>query len=133
MRPCADHRPAFLAERAGKRAISRRVGRDLCVPPGRVSPWAAHVSGAAVPETPVDEDGDALTHEHDISASSHLFAKRRVVDSVTNAVLAQVRTQCKFGGGVTSANSTHALRHTAICWLSYRDHCGSGSVGRAGM
>lgn len=68
--PDANHFPTAFPQSGIHAAVASPVGRDLVAPERRVGLRLGGVLGAAVPETTVDEDGDAETPEHEIGADA---------------------------------------------------------------
>lgn len=64
--PDPKYAPARFAEGAIDKAVARLVARDLFAPESGVLPALGGVERAAVPETAVDEDGEAEFGENEI-------------------------------------------------------------------
>lgn len=72
MFPNAEDLPAFLAEENSRGAVAAHVPFDFGGPIFFVGGGHAAVFGTAVPETAVDEDGEALLWESEIGTAGNI-------------------------------------------------------------
>jgi hypothetical protein len=64
--PESEHTPALVAEFGSRSLVTLLVGLDLLLPPCGVRCRQGKVVWAPVPETPVYEDTDPLSREHNV-------------------------------------------------------------------
>jgi hypothetical protein len=70
--PNAHDIPSGTPEFAGNRAVAGAIANDLCIPVSAIGSGAAVTARAAVPEAPIDEDGQAAPPENEIGLPGQL-------------------------------------------------------------
>jgi hypothetical protein len=66
MLPSTDYDPTCITQRLSDSLVPLPVSLELLPPPLGVCLRGHGMLGAAMPEAPIDEDGDACTAEHDV-------------------------------------------------------------------
>ena len=99
MLPNPNGQPPRLCQQPVGVDIAFPIALNLWSPIFGVCARRLGVQRAAVPETSIDEDDDALRWKHDIR-SSFGYAARGAVDAVTKAHGVERSTQDEFGLGV---------------------------------
>src|SRR5262245_44568148 len=108
VRPYPHHCPSRGSQTLVGIGVSALVGLDLSAPPRRVRLRPRSVLRAAVPETPVYEDGDTPAWKSDISAAAQ--TGKRIVDAEAKASPVKQRADSKFWCGVALALMLHAAQ-----------------------
>src|SRR5690606_14228889 len=75
MRPDANQFPTLVSQAPGGVGVARSVGFDLGAPESGVLLWPGGMEWTPVPETPIDENRHARTHEHDVGDPSRFFGQ----------------------------------------------------------
>lgn len=120
MFPDAEDVPAFLAEENSGRAVAAHVPLDFSVPVFFIRGGHAAMFGAAVPETAVDENGEALFWENEIGPAG----EARVAAPAFEFGGAEERNEEELGGLVAAGTDCgHDSR--AFGFREYIGHCPS--------
>ena len=98
MFPDAEDLPAFLAEENSRVAVALDVASDFSVPVFFIRGGHAAMFGAAVPETAVDENGEALFWENEIGPAG----EARVAAPAFKFSGAEERNEEELGGLVAA-------------------------------
>jgi SAM-dependent methyltransferase len=105
--PNANDAPALRAKGLSRRTIAANVAVDLAEPIFAIAGWHSTMFGAAVPETAIDENGQAPFWKNEIRAAQH----SRMPSPTLDLSGAKHRGQQQLGGFVsTRAHRRHDAR-----------------------
>lgn len=107
MRPEAQHAPARRLEERGGLEVALAVAGDLLGPVGAVALRHGEVLRAAVPVAPVDEHGEAASHEGDVDRAARRARHLPAQPIPGQAPPAQRPPQLQLGTGVLRPVAEH--------------------------
>ena len=106
MRPKAQDAPASHIQQGGRSRISRAIVGHLGVPIVDIRLRAFVVSWASVPETPINEDRDALLGEDNVGRCPYM-SNGSAIDPESVSPPMQLATDCQFRPCVTRFVAYH--------------------------
>ncbi len=104
-------------------AIALDVARNLRTPVAAVLGWWLRMRGASMPETAVNEHGNALSGKYHVRPRRAPFDRNGMVDPKPQSAAMQFRSQRCLRLGIPAANTTHVgatSRRTGTSWNLYR-------------
>jgi hypothetical protein len=104
--PEAQHLPAMLLKVSNRSRVALAVLDELLRPPGAVGSRHLAVIGAAVPEAPVDEDGNLLAREGDVDRTTW-EVRNWILDPVSASGGMQESAERDLWSGVAPRVSAH--------------------------
>jgi hypothetical protein len=107
MLPDPKHDPPGLSKRAVHALIAGNVALKLWRPIGAVDPGDIAVIRAAVPEAPIDEDGDPTLGEDDVWSNSDPVCLKEKVGTKPEAACMQLGPELHLGAGVAATVGAH--------------------------
>lgn len=106
MLPDPDTQPSCLGEECVNLPVPIDVALELRSPVIRVGLWIRRVIGAAVPEAPIDEDGDTSAPKDEIGSSPDRF-QGSSGDPISKALAVEYAAKREFRGRVARSVSLH--------------------------
>lgn len=117
--PHPDDHPALLTKPPVGIAVPQPISLDLSAPEVRVCLWPSAMFGTAVPETTIDEHGEADGTEHDIRLAPQT-GYRPPVDAVSQPAPMELRTQLALDPRIAGRLAAHPATDRRRCRRHWR-------------